>query len=73
MGRVLSLRGAPDVLRKAARNVLTLAVECGGLTQAELDEVSGCTFESLSRESLERLAAVASWASRALLAESVRR
>lgn len=63
----------PEVLKKAARNVLALAVECDRLTQEELDEISGSTFESLSKKSLEKLATVALWAGRALHAESIRR
>jgi len=67
------VRVPPEVLQRAVRNVFTLAVECGRMTHEELEEAASETVDGMSRETLERLAAVASWAAAALSAESVRR
>ncbi len=72
MAQSLAVRG-DDALAPVVRSVLLLAAGCGMMTKEELDEVAASTVEGQTRRSLERLASVASWASKLLLAESRRR
>jgi len=72
MAQALAVR-EDGALTPVVRSVLSLAAECGRMTQRELDEVTGATLEGQSRRSLERLSQVAAWAATLLLAESARR
>ena len=72
MERALS-RCENGELAPIVRSVLALAAGCGRMSRQELDEVIGSTLEGQSRGSLERLAAVASWAAGVLLDESAKR
>jgi len=72
MAQPLAVRG-DGALAPVVRSVLTLAAGCGMMTREEIDAVASATVEGQTRRSLERLASVASWASKLLLAESRRR
>jgi len=69
----ISARIESEALKRIVRNVFTLAVECGSLSQEEMDSVSSRTLSGINRKTLERLSHVATWAASVLAAEAVHR
>jgi hypothetical protein len=65
--------GRQESLKRIVRSVFMMAADCGLMTPEELGKAEPGTLDSLSRDSLERLAEVARVASEALKAESARR